>query len=472
MSHTRSRSPQRTTSLERTVARAQWMAVAFVALATVGVGGTVGALSSLRQDDATSRALARALVLELEDHASDTPERLAVEIRSELKEQATFGREIAIHQGARLVGATDVGQLLGRDHGPPGTCRSEALAGKTWRVCTEVASTGTEVRVAAPLDRLTSATESIVIALLAAALATSALFGLLSRRIVRRSMRPLEELRTGVSTIQATAKAELAFAPRWGVAEVDSVAGAFDELLGRVRLAVERERRFVADASHELRTPLTRIQGQLELLAADPNAPDARQAIEAARRSCELLARTTESLLALARDEAALVETVDVSEIVLVLLDELSTRDGPGDGATARRLVIEAGDEALVRGDPQLLRLLASNLIDNALKYSEGKVTVRASSAVELVVEDEGPGIDEDDAARLVQPFARGGSSRIRGTGLGLALVDHVARVHDGALVLGRGAGGGLRATVTLPPWMPSTGADTKTDTKRDTKRR
>jgi signal transduction histidine kinase len=445
-------SPQRTTSLERTVARAQWMAVAFVALATVGVGGTVGALSSLRQDDATSRALARALVLELEDHATDTPERLAVEIRSELKEQATFGREIAIHQGERLVGATDVGQLLGREHGPTGACHSESLAGKTWRVCTEVASTGAEVRVAAPLDRLTSATESIVIALLAAALATSALFGLLSRRIVRRSMRPLEELRTGVSTIQATAKAELAFAPRWGVAEVDSVAGAFDELLGRVRLAVERERRFVADASHELRTPLTRIQGQLELLAADPNATDARQTIEAARRSCELLARTTESLLALAREEAALVETVDVSEIVLAVHDELSTRDA----AAARRLVVEAGDEALVRGDPQLLRLLASNLIDNALKYSEGKVTVRASGEVELVVEDEGPGIDEDDAARLVQPFARGGSSRIRGTGLGLALVDHVARVHGGALVLGRGASGGLRATVTIPPWMPS----------------
>lgn len=444
--------PRPTTSLERTVARAQWMAVAFVALATVGVGGTVGALSSLRQDDATSRALARALVLELEDHASDTPERLTVEIRSELKEQATFGREIAIHQGERLVGATDVGQLLGREHGPPGTCQSEALAGKTWRVCTEVASTGAEVRVAAPLDRLTSATESIVIALLAAALATSALFGLLSRRIVRRSMRPLEELRTGVSTIQATAKAELAFAPRWGVAEVDSVAGAFDELLGRVRLAVERERRFVADASHELRTPLTRIQGQLELLAADPNAPDARETIEAARRSGALLARTTESLLALAREEATLVETVDVSEIVLALHDELSTRDE----ATARRLVMEAGDEALVRGDPQLLRLLASNLIDNALKYSEGKVTVRASRGVELVVEDEGPGIDEDDAARLVQPFARGGSSRIRGTGLGLALVDHVARVHGGALVLGRGPSGGLRATVTIPPWMPS----------------
>jgi signal transduction histidine kinase len=448
----------RTTSLERTVARAQWMAVAFVALATVGVGGAVGALSSLRQDDATSRALARALVLELEDHAADTPEHLAVEIRSELKEQATFGREIAIHQGERLIGATDVGQLLGREHGPPGTCQSEPLAGKTWRVCTEVASTGAEVRVAAPLDRLTSATESIVIALLAAALATSALFGLLSRRIVRRSMRPLEELRTGVSTIQATAKAELAFAPRWGVAEVDSVAGAFDELLGRVRLAVDRERRFVADASHELRTPLTRIQGQLELLAADPNATDARQTIEAARRSCELLARTTESLLALARDEAALVETVDVSEIVLTLHDELSTRDGE----IARRLVVEAGDEALVRGDPQLLRLLASNLIDNALKYSEGKVTVRASGAVELVVEDEGPGIAEDDAARLVQPFARGGSSRIRGTGLGLALVDHVARVHGGALVLGRGAGGGLRATVTIPPWKPSAEGGTR----------
>ena len=452
--------PRGSHSLERTVARVQWVVVALVALATVGVGGAVGAFISLRQDDATSLALARAFVNELENHAADSPEKLDAEIRSELGEQATFGREVAIYLGTRLVGATDVGLLLRPETRPAGACRSEPLEGRTWRVCTAVASTGASVFVAAPLDRLTSATETLVVALLAAALGTSALFGLLSRRIVRRTLRPLDELRRGVTEIQARASTDLSFAPRWGVTEVDSVADAFDELLGRVRLAVERERRFVADASHELRTPLTRIRGQLELLASEPGASHAPKTLQAAQRSCELLARTTESLLALAREEASLTETVDMSEIVADVQDEQASRDR----ATAPRLVLDASEESLVRGDPQLLRLAASNLVDNALKYTDGIVTVRVSSPVtsthdkviELVVEDEGPGIPEADAVRLVRPFARGSSSRIRGTGLGLALVDHVARVHGGALVLGRGASGGLRATVTLPPWAPT----------------
>jgi signal transduction histidine kinase len=449
----------RAKSLERTVARVQWIAVALVVLTTVVVGGTVGGFTSRRQDDATSLALARALVNELEDHTADATEDLATEMRGELREQAAFGREIAVYRGTQLVAASDVGLLLSHDADAPGTCRSEALEGRTWRVCAAAASTGAVVLVAAPLDRLTRATETLVIALLLAALGTSALFGLLSRRIVRRTLRPLDELRRGVSAIQATST-ELAFAPRWDVAEIDSVAEAFDELLTRVRRAVERERRFVADASHELRTPLTRIRGQLELLAGEPLAPDAPKTLEAAQRSCDLLARTTESLLALARDEASPTETVDIAEIVTDIQDELASREG----TPSRRLVVEAADEALLRGDPQLLRLMASNLIDNALKYSEGMVTVRVVAArasdddphVELVVEDEGPGIAEEDVVRLVRPFARGASSRIRGTGLGLALVDHVARVHGGTLALGRSVRGGLRATVTVPPWTPA----------------
>ena len=447
-------------SLERTVARVQWVAVALVALATVVVGAAVGAFTSVRQDDATSLALAHALVNELDDHASDSPEALTTEIRSELREQAAFGREIVIFWNDRLVGATDVGLLLPRAERATGSCRSEPLQGRTWRVCTAVASTGANVIVAAPLDRLTNTTEALVFALIVSAVATSALFGLLSRRIVRRSLRPLDALRRGVTRIRATPSTALSFESRWGVTEVDSVADAFDELLQRVRFAVERERRFLADASHELRTPLTRIRGQLELLASEPNAAHAARTLHAAQRSCDLLAKTTESLLALAREEASLAEAVDMSEVVVDVREELSAYDEDA----ARRVTVEASEEALVRGDPQLLRLAASNLIDNALKYSDGAVTVRVDirppgrneeTTIELTVEDEGPGIAEEDAARVVRAFARG-SSRTRGTGLGLALVEHVARVHGGELSLGRAASGGLRAMVQVPAWTPS----------------
>lgn len=431
-------------SLERTLARMQWAVVALIAIATVAVGGAVGAFVSLRQDDATSLALARALVTELDDHAADGPARLSDEIRSELTEQAAFGRDIAIYMGEQRIGATDVGLLLERKPRPPGECATEPLEGRRWRVCSATASTGADVTVGAPLDRLTSATEALAGALLATALGASALFGLLSRRIVRKLLTPLDELRSDVHKIQGT---QLSFPRRWNVTEVDSVAEAFDELLTRVRRAVERERRFVGDASHELRTPLTLIRGQLELLAAEPDGADAALMLRSAQRSCDLLVRTTESLLALARDEASLTEAVDLSEILVDVADS---------SEVLQRLTVDAPEQVLVRGDPQLLRLAVNNLIDNALKYSTGAVRARVAAAAgraSIVVEDEGPGIPEAEIARLVRPFARGAAPGQKGTGLGLALVDHVARVHGGALMLGRSAAGGLEVSVILPPW-------------------
>lgn len=447
----------RARSLERTLSRAQWLAVAIVALATVLIGGAAFAVASLRQDDATSLALAGVLVTELENHAADSAADLDAKIERELLEQASFEREIAIYVGTRAIGRKAPSIVPARDR-VLGQCRSETLDGATWRVCSAKAKTGAAVHVAAPLARLFRTTQTLMLVLVVAAVVTSAVFGLLSRRIVRRSLKPFDELRRGMTAMPANASTELAFATRWDVVEVDSIALAFDQLLSRVREAVERERRFVADASHELRTPLTRLRGQLETLANAPAAPSASNTLAAALRSCELLGRTTESLLALARDEASLTETVDVSEVVAAVQEDIASHDD----ALARRVYVEAPDEALVRGDPQLLRLAAANLLDNALKYSEGRVRVLVTSPrapgarVDLVVEDEGPGIAEDDIARILLPFSRG-ASRVPGTGLGLALVDHVVRVHGGTLDLGRSASGGLRARVTLPAWAATT---------------
>lgn len=442
-------------SLERTVSRVQRTAVAVAALVTIVVGGAVGASISLNGDDATSLALSRALVNELQNHAADAEDVLEGEMRSELKEQASFGRELAIYRNGRPIGGAS--RVIVDAARPSGKCRSERVADHPWRVCSTTASTGAIVNVAASIDRLVATTRALMMALFASALATTGLFGLLSRRVVKRALTPLDALQRGVAAIRGDSRERLAFAQRWGVLEVDSVAEAFDQLLGRVASAVERERRFVSDASHELRTPLTRMRGQLEMLANESISPSVRSMLQAAERSCELLARTTESLLALAREEASLTETVDLVETVADLREELETRDG----ALGRRIVIHAEDEALVRGDPHLLRMAAGNLIDNALKYSSGSVDVRiavercapSGARVEVIVTDEGPGIAEADVRRLLQPFARGRAHSVQGSGLGLALVDHVTRVHGGSLVLGRAISGGARAVMTLPAW-------------------
>lgn len=442
-------------TLERSVTRMQRLTAVVVAFVTVAVGVAAGAAWSLRADDATSLSLAAALVTELEDHARDDRDDLVGELRNELREQAAFGREVAIYAAdGVLLGATDVGRLLRVATVPSAGCATEPVGKRDWRVCSQRASTGAWVRVAAPLERLTRATEALLLALLVAAVAASVVSGVVSRRIVRNALRPLEELRSGVSGIPGTASTDLAFSARWGVSEIDSVAAAFDGLLARVRLAVERERRFVADASHELRTPLTRIRGQLELLALEPTAPDAPAMMLAAQRSCDLLVRTTEALLALAREDPVLTETVDLAELAASVSE---TIDGRVEDRSAPRLVVQADEETLVRGNPELLRLAISNLVENALKYSEGRVVVRATPAiggvVQLTVSDEGPGIPAPDVERLLRPFARGTAVRARGTGLGLSLVEHVARTHRGTLVLGPAESGGLRASLELPEW-------------------
>jgi len=442
-------------SLQRTVSRVQWIAVAVVALVTVVVGGAVGASISLSSDDATSLALSRALVNELQNHASDTDEQLELKMRSELKEQASFGRELAVYKDGKSIGG--VSRVIADAPRASGGCQSERVLDHTWRVCSTRASTGATVHVAASLDRLVATTRTLILALCASALFTTALFGLLSQKVVKRALTPLDALRKDVAAIRGDSRAHLSFPRRWGVPEVDSVAEAFDQLLGRVAALAEREQRFVSDASHELRTPLTRLRGQLELLASESMSPSVRSMLRAAERSCALLARTTESLLALAREKASCTEAVDLAETVADLHGELALRDD----ALRQRLVVRAEEEALVRGDPQLLRLAVGNLVDNALKYSSGVVVVSVTpqpgdspgSRVEVAVVDEGPGIAEADLPRLLQPFARGTSHAVQGSGLGLALVDHVARVHGGALLIGRAISGGTRAEMTLPKW-------------------
>ncbi len=216
-------------------------------------------------------------------------------------------------------------------------------------------------------------------------------------------------------------------------------------------IAHEREQRFVADAAHELRTPLTQLRAQLELASAellDGVVPHAR--IAAAARTTQDLGRTMEILLALARNQATVDETIDLDDVVAACVASL-----PPDHAM--RVRVELGEGAIVRGDEMLLRLAVGNLIDNALKYSPGQVEIRTDAtedAATVQIDDHGPGLTEAECFRLRAPFVRGatGGPRVRGVGLGLALVDHVATPHDGSLALGQAASG-LRATLRFSLW-------------------
>ena len=235
------------------------------------------------------------------------------------------------------------------------------------------------------------------------------------------------------------------------------------DITQRHRLEVLR-RDFVANASHELKTPVAAVRALAEtLLTALPDDP------EAGRRFAERIGREAERLEILARDllDLSRVErgTLDVEPVDLVGLTK-EVADGYTDLAEERRVRLhtELQPQLSLRGDRAQLGLLVSNLLDNALRHTAAKGTVRirleaAEGRAVLQVVDTGEGIPAGELSRVFERFYRVDKARARqtgGTGLGLAIVRHVAEAHGGTVRVDSELGRGSSFTVSLPLAGPS----------------
>lgn len=228
--------------------------------------------------------------------------------------------------------------------------------------------------------------------------------------------------------------------------EVDSIARVINEMLDRIEGGMTREQQFVADASHELKTPLTTARMAAELAGGDaPESVYPPQVIEELDRMQLLV----DDLLQLARAPQG-----PVGEAVA--LDLLVAEAAASHPASAR---IEAVDLAsvTVRGRASELRRIVVNLLDNAARYGESAIAVRLAAVgevVELMVDDDGPGIDPASRELVFERFVRLDEGRARdagGTGLGLAIVRAIARRHGGDATIADAPGGGARVIVSLP---------------------
>ena len=232
------------------------------------------------------------------------------------------------------------------------------------------------------------------------------------RTMARRFLAPLERLRRTVVDVDASAPASVHLPAPTGLAELDALRSALASLLERLDDELQRTRRFAANAAHELRTPLTKIGVELEL-AAEGAAEDAPATFVRLRRTTERLGVLLERLLLLATPHEALETEQGTS--MSALAESLPEAREPEHAA---RLRIETPDaDGLVRGDPVLLTAALDNAVDNALKFSSGPVTVTVhedpgAGTVVVDVDDEGPGVPEDRAAELFEPFARDASAR------------------------------------------------------------
>ena len=276
-------------------------------------------------------------------------------------------------------------------------------------------------------------------------------------------LRPLMKLRDDVAGREPM-QIEMMHAERLP-RELRLIVDAINQCIAQLKLHAVTQRQFIADAAHQLRTPLALLDAQLQYACrADRDEGQARDALSGARRSTEKMKNVTAQLLLLAQAESAPRRTrcrTDMAVVVASVLEELVI-------AAQRRdidLGAEFDGESVVAGNSELLGALVSNLVDNAIRYTQegGSVTAVVRSegeAVVLQIIDNGPGIAAKDRARVFERFYRASAST-EGTGLGLPIVREIARLHDGDIDLAPGPGGtGLIVTVRFPAWKGEEGDD------------
>ena len=258
--------------------------------------------------------------------------------------------------------------------------------------------------------------------------------------------------------------------------EFGELAATFDQMLARLEAAFKRQAQFTADASHELRTPLTIIDLEINRALTQLEQPEAyRHVLEQIQAENEQMTATVNSLLLLARADTGQMtldlQEVDLSDIALASVERLLPL------ARQSQVTLATGDlpEVLVRGDPQYLGQMMTNLIENGIKYSSGigkrvyiELACEQESRGVVRVQDDGPGISNDHLPYLFERFYRVDKARSRrpllpalsskpgygepgGSGLGLSIVQWIVQAHGGEIRVESKIGAGTLFEVRLP---------------------
>ena len=243
--------------------------------------------------------------------------------------------------------------------------------------------------------------------------------------------------------------------------EFDRLSERLNAMLDRLEYLMMTTRHAGDAIAHDLRSPLTRLRNRLEADLRDGDEADREATIERTIQEVDTILATFNAILSLSRVQAgnaARFETFVVSE----LLEELSELYEPAAEEEGLAFAFEIEPELQIEGDRSLIAQGVTNLLDNAIKYTPkgGALTLRARKTrkdeIEVSVTDTGPGIPAEDRERATKRFVRLEASRTQpGNGLGLAMVDAIARLHRGRLDLSDGPGSapniGLRAALLLP---------------------
>ena len=271
------------------------------------------------------------------------------------------------------------------------------------------------------------------------------------------ALRPVELLRRRAEAVNAGEPSTLPVPPARD--EVSRLALTLNDMLARLQAAFEHERRFVADASHELRTPLALLRTELDLALRRPRSREELEgAVRSAAEETQRLSRLADDLLLIARADQGLLPMQREAVSAGDLLADAATRFANRASELGRDLRVERTD-LHVHADPLRVGQALVNLVDNALTHGDGAVELAAEDRdgfVELHVRDSGSGFPDDFRARAFDRFSRADEARSRGgSGLGLSIVELVARAHEGGTGLRNGPSGGADVWLSLPRASP-----------------
>ncbi len=284
-----------------------------------------------------------------------------------------------------------------------------------------------------------------------------------------RAMRPVKTITQAALTISETDLSRRINSKSKD--ELGELANTFDAMLARLQAAFERQRQFVADASHELRTPLTIVNLETSRAIETRRSPKEYQhALSIIHSENDFMTSLVNDLLTLARMDAGQMtiekKDLDLSDVVVDTLERLTPL------AARNNVTLEAGSlpETRILGDRQYLLQMLSNLVENAIKYSTGESkrvwveTGAADGCVWVRVSDNGPGIAAEHIPHLFDRFYRVDKARTRengdggdgsspnGSGLGLSIVQWIAQVHEGNVLVESTPGAGTSFEVRFKP--------------------
>ena len=269
---------------------------------------------------------------------------------------------------------------------------------------------------------------------------TSLLLFAIATIFMRNQVRPIRRLATAVDNF-GKGREDSDFKPE-GSTEIRQAAAAFNLMRERIQRTMNQRTEMLAGISHDLRTPLTRMKLQLAMVSDSPEIADLRSDVEE-------MEKMVEEYLAFARGESAeQVATTNVSAILRDIANGARVNETPVD--------LRAKDRIFIPLKPNGFKRAVTNLVNNALLYGNSVAVevTEIKGAIQITVDDDGPGIPEEEREEVFKPFYRLDSARspdTAGSGLGLTIARDVIRAHGGDLTIEDSPLGGARIRLRLP---------------------